>query len=187
MKRFLKIMFIIIGAFYLSIIGFFDNDVIPISTVRAENKTALKSAPDFKLKDIQGKVIKLSDFKGKVVLVNFWATWCIPCKAEIPNFIEFYSKYQKDGFSIIGISVDEDGLKSVKPYCQKMKINYPILLADDKITNDFGGIYGFPTSFLINQEGQIVKKYWSYQKKEVFESDIVSLLKKQESSQIKSK
>src|SRR5579862_1839412 len=92
-----------------------------------------KPAPDFTLKDAKGARISLSDFKGKVVVLNFWATWCGPCKVEIPWFIELQSTYAARGFTVLGVSMDEDGWKVVSPYMAEKKINYPVVLGDEKV------------------------------------------------------
>ena len=176
MKRVFKIILLAVGITYLSFLGFFQIDLNSSSKANAAEKSNLKPAPDFTLKDINGKDVKLSDFKGKVVVVDFWATWCAPCRMELPHLIELQKKFEKQGFTFIGISVDEEGVKVVKPFSEKNKINYPILISDDKVQKDFGGIFGYPTAFLIDQKGNIVKKYFGYTSKQVFEKDISSLL-----------
>ncbi len=171
LKRFIKIATLAMGIGYIYYCGIFDAGISP-----AIAATDNKPAPNFKLKDLDGKDVKLSDYKGKVVIVDFWATWCVPCKKEIPDFIELQKKYKKQGFTFIGISVDEDGAKVVKPFYKDMKMNYPVLLMDDKIQDQFGGIRGYPTTFLIDQNGKIVKKYFGTTEKKVFEDDIKKLL-----------
>lgn len=175
-KRFIKIAVIAIGIGFIYSYAIWDNAVSP-AMAAVENKPA----PNFKLKDIDGKDVKLSDYKGKVVIVDFWATWCVPCKKEIPDFIDLQNKYKNQGFTFIGISVDEDGAKVVKPFYKEMKMNYPVVLMDDKIQEQFGGIRGYPTTFLIDQNGKIIKKYFGTTEKKVFEDDIQSLLAKQKS------
>ena len=135
-------------------------------------------APDFNLKDLNGNPVKLSDYKGRVVLINFWATWCPPCRMEIPHFIELQKKYQGKGFVIIGISRDEDGIDAVKPFVNEFKINYQVLLEDDKVADDYGGIVGIPTSFLVDTEGNQVKKYYGYTETSEIEKDMRPLLPK---------
>lgn len=173
-KRFIKIAVLILGIGFIYYYAIWDNGMSP-AMAAVENKPA----PNFKLKDIDGKDVKLSDYKGKVVIVDFWATWCVPCKKEIPDFIDLQNKYEKQGFTFIGISVDEDGAKVVKPFYKEMKMNYPVLLMDNKIQEQFGGIRGYPTTFLIDQNGKIIKKYFGTTEKKVFEDDIKSLLAKQ--------
>ncbi len=123
-------------------------------------------APTVTLKDLNDKDVTLQDYKGKVVLVNFWATWCEPCKFEIPWMIEFQQKYGPRGFTILGVSMDEDGKKAIDPFLekerfdvdgQKLPMNYPILLGNDTIADKFGGILGLPTSMLFNRDGKKVR------------------------------
>ncbi len=124
-------------------------------------------APEVTLKDLDGKEATLAQYKGKVVLVNFWATWCEPCFVEIPWLIEIQQKYADKGFTILGVDVDDEGKAAVVPFIakerfnvngQKLPMNYPILLGDDAVADKFGGLLGYPTSFLISRDGKIVKK-----------------------------
>jgi cytochrome c-type biogenesis protein len=124
-------------------------------------------APEFTLKDLNGKDVALSDYKGKVVLVNFWATWCTPCLGEIPELIEMQEKYGPKGFVILGLAMDEEGKSVVAPWVDKMRfdvngrqrpMNYPILLANDETANKFGGLLGYPTSVLITKDGKQLKR-----------------------------
>ena len=113
-----------------------------------------KPAPDFKLKDGSGQVVKLSDYKGKVVLLNFWATWCGPCTLEIPWFEQFQQQYRSKGFEVLGVSMDEDGWDVVKPYITEHKINYRVLLGNDSVGELYGGVDSLPTTFIIDREGR---------------------------------
>lgn len=123
-------------------------------------------APDIPIDTLDGKEVRLSQYKGKVVLVNFWATWCEPCRMEIPWMIEFQQKFGPKGFTILGVSMDEEGKKVVAPFVAKQRfdvdgkqeaMNYPILLGNDKISNKFGGIIGLPTSMLFSRDGKKMK------------------------------
>jgi thiol-disulfide isomerase/thioredoxin len=123
-------------------------------------------APAVTFKDLNGKDVTLAQYKGKVVLVNFWATWCAPCKVEIPWMIEFQKKYGPRGFTILGVSMDEGGKKAVQPFLDKERfdvggqqeaMNYPIVLGSDTIAEKFGGIIGLPTSMLYNRDGKKVR------------------------------
>ena len=122
-------------------------------------------APDFTLKDLGGKLVKLSDYKGKVVLLNFWATWCGPCKDEIPDLVKVHDLFKKKGFVVLGISLDDEPQVDVPPFVSSFKkatgviINYPLLIGDDMIGDSYGGIRGIPTTFLIDRKGIIRKKY----------------------------
>jgi thiol-disulfide isomerase/thioredoxin len=123
-------------------------------------------APTVAVKDLDGKDVTVQDYKGKVVLVNFWATWCEPCKVEIPWMIEFQEKYGPRGFVLLGVSMDEDGKKAIQPFLdkerfdvngQKEAMSYRILLGNDTIAEKFGGVLGLPTSMLFNRDGKKVR------------------------------
>jgi len=131
---------------------------------------------DFKLKDIEGKEVALSSFKGKVVLLNFWATWCGPCKAEIPGFIELQEKY-KDKLTIIGYSVD-DTAELAKKYATEYKMNYPIVLGEGRedVQDAYGPIWGIPASFIISKDGKVCRKHMGIAPKAVFEKELVALM-----------
>lgn len=133
----------------------------------AANPKAPKPAPDLSLKDLDGKDLSLAQYKGKVVLVNFWATWCEPCQVEIPWLIEMQQKYAAKGFTVLGIAMDEEGAKVVTPWVQKERfdvngtksqMNYPIVIGNDAAADKFGGLLGYPTSVLITRDGKIVKR-----------------------------
>jgi cytochrome c biogenesis protein CcmG/thiol:disulfide interchange protein DsbE len=132
---------------------------------------------NFTLKDVNGKDVRLSDYKGKVILLDFWATWCIPCKSEIPWFIEFQNKYGAAGFQAIGISVD-DTLDKLKPYVKSMKMNYIVLqgLNHDDVQNAYGPLWGIPVTAIISRDAKICVKHAGISSKESFETAIKSLL-----------
>ncbi len=111
-------------------------------------------APDFNLKDANGRDVKLTDLKGKVVLVNFWATWCEGCQVEIPWFVEFQKEYEARGLVVIGISMDDDGWKSVRPWLKEKKVNYPILIGNEGLGKQYG-LDGMPLTALVDREGRI--------------------------------
>ncbi|GAG07168.1 unnamed protein product, partial [marine sediment metagenome] len=142
--------------------------------------TGGKPAPAFTLQDLNGKNVSLSDFRGKVVVLDFWATWCPPCVKEIPHFIELYEQYKDKGFEIVGISLDRAGISVVKSFVQKYQIKYPIMMTDGRVDKAFGGIPSIPTTFLIDSAGNISKKYVGYNSKAVFEADIKKLLSETE-------
>jgi len=136
--------------------------------VRMDSHVAGKPEPDLKLKDVSGKDVSLADYKGKVVFVNFWATWCDPCRVEIPWLIAMQNKYGPKGFTVVGIAMDEEGKSVVAPFLdkerfdvngQQLPMNYPILLGTDEAGDKFGGILGYPSSFLISRDGKIVTKF----------------------------
>lgn len=122
---------------------------------------------DFTAKELDDRDVSLSEFKGKVVLLNFWATWCGPCRIEIPWLMEFQQKYSARGFTVLGVAMDEEGKSPVTPFVQKEQckvggavelMNYPIVLGNDAAADKFGGLVGFPTSVLISRDGRVVKR-----------------------------
>ena len=135
-------------------------------------------APDFTLKDANGDKLRLSDYKGKVVVLNFWATWCAPCQAEIPWFAEFERNYKDRGFAVIGVSMDDDGWKSVKPYVEAKKINYRIAVGDGELGQKYGGVDALPETFLIDREGRITARHLGIVSKSDYKKEIVQLLGK---------
>jgi thiol-disulfide isomerase/thioredoxin len=135
-------------------------------------------APDFTLENVDGKKVSLSDYKGKVVIVDFWATWCPPCRRGIPDLIDLQKKY-KDQLAVIGISLDRENTKAGVPaFVDKMGINYPVVYFNDKVINDFGGVSAIPTTFIIDRSGNIVKKMVGLYPKSVIESQLKALFKK---------
>jgi len=134
-------------------------------------------APDFTLNDASGKPVKLSDFRGKVVLLNFWATWCPPCRVEIPWFMEFQQTYGDRDFVVLGISLD-DGWKSVKPYVDANNINYRVMIGDDNITARYGGVSSLPATFLIDRSGRIASSHVGLVSKSDCRGEIERLLSK---------
>jgi peroxiredoxin len=117
--------------------------------------TSRKPAPEFTLKDSNGTPVKLSDYKGKVVLLNFWATWCGPCALEMPWFMEFEQQYKSQGFAVLGVSMDDDGWAAVKPYIAEHKMNYRVLLGDDSVAQLYGGLDALPTTYIIDRDGRV--------------------------------
>jgi peroxiredoxin len=142
----------------------------------AKEASHRKLAPDFALKDASGKVIHLADYKGKVVLLDFWATWCGPCKIEIPWFTEFQRKYKDRGFEVVGVSMDDDGWKSVVPFIQEKKINYRIVMGDDRTGDQYGGLEALPTTFVIDRSGRIASMHVGLTSKKDFSDAIEELL-----------
>src|SRR5208282_3060966 len=134
-----------------------------------------KIAPNFTLSDASGQAVKLSDFEGKVVLLNFWATWCEGCKVEIPEFVDFQNKYKDRGLSVIGVSTDRDGWKVVRPFIDEKKINYTVVLGDDE-TCKLYGVEAMPVTLLIDREGRIAASHEGVVKKTVGEGEIETLL-----------
>src|ERR1700690_412751 len=137
-------------------------------SVSAAGNVVGKTAPEIKLKDGDGKDFSLADLKGKVVFVNFWATWCDPCRIEIPWLIDIQNKYSARGFTVVGVAMDDEGKSVVAPFLakerfdvngQQLPMSYPIWLGTDEAADKFGGILGYPTSFLISRDGKIVAHF----------------------------
>jgi peroxiredoxin len=135
-----------------------------------------KAAPEFALKDANGETVHLADYRGKVVLLDFWATWCGPCKIEIPWFMEFEQQLKDRGFAVVGVSMDEDGWKVVKPYIQQYKVNYRILLGNDQVGEIYGGVESLPTTFIIDRQGKIASVHIGLSGKDEFKNAITQLL-----------
>ena len=136
-------------------------------------------APDFMLKDLKGREISLSKYSGKVIFLNFWATWCGPCKAEIPDFIEMYNEYKDKGMEIIGISVDKISPKLVLKFVEKYKINYPIIMGTDKIQKDYEPGPYVPTTIIVDQEGKIRHRHIGYMDKKTLKGYFLKLTEEQ--------
>ncbi len=141
-----------------------------------ETEDKNNKAPDFTVTTIEGETITLSDLKGKVVIIDFWDTWCPPCRKGIPDFIELYKEYKDSGFVMIGLAFGRQGKEKVKEFIQEYNINYPIAIPSHSVINSFGEIRSIPTAFLIDQNGNIVNKYIGLRPKDVFENDIKKLL-----------
>jgi thiol-disulfide isomerase/thioredoxin len=124
----------------------------------------------------ENTMVDSKQFKGKVLLVTFFATWCPPCIQEIPSLIELQNSLGPKGFSVIGMSVDEGGVPPVKRLIDRTGINYPVLMADNETAKGFGGVTGIPVTFLVNQQGDLVKKYLGYIEHDVLEDEIKKLL-----------
>jgi cytochrome c biogenesis protein CcmG/thiol:disulfide interchange protein DsbE len=134
------------------------------------------TAPEFELADLSGKKVHLSDFKGKVVILDFWATWCGPCRMEIPEFVKLQDKYRDKGLEIVGLSLDSDGESAVRPFAAKHGINYTMLLANDDTARQYGGIAGIPTTFVLDRQGKVANKFVGVTPPESFEQAIQPLL-----------
>jgi peroxiredoxin len=145
-----------------------------------------KAAPDFTLTDANGQSVKLSDYRGKVVLLNFWATWCGPCQIEIPWFVEFEQQFKSKGLEVVGVSMDDDGWKAVKPYLASHKVNYRVLLGDETVSQLYGGLDALPTTFMIDREGKFAfSPHIGLAGKDEYLSQIQSLLGERQSASAK--
>jgi thiol-disulfide isomerase/thioredoxin len=124
------------------------------SPVRAD-PVAPTPAPGWALKDVEGKLVNFSSFKGKVVVLDFWATWCGPCRSEIPGYVKLQEKYKDKGLVIIGVSLDQEGPDVVKKFIGDLHMNYQVVMGDDAVVEAFGGVDGIPTTFIIDRTGTI--------------------------------
>lgn len=134
------------------------------------------TAPDFELSDASGRPVRLSDFRGKVVMLNFWATWCPPCNVEIPSLVALQQKYRDAGLVVLGVSMDEDGWESVTPFVEKSKINYRVVLGGDEIARRYGDIQSLPTTFLIDRSGRIAATHQGLVDRETCDTQVEVLI-----------
>jgi len=147
---------------------------VKAASVKPDNQR--KPAPDFTLKDADGKVVHLTDYRGKVVLLDFWATWCGPCKIEIPWFMEMQRKNKDKGFEVLGVAMDDEGWEVVKPFVADLNVNYRIVIGNDSTAEIYGGVDALPTTFLIDREGKIAAVHVGLASKKEFEDGIEELL-----------
>lgn len=136
---------------------------------------ARKAAPDFTLTDANGVKVQLSQYNGRVVLLDFWATWCHGCKTEIPWYMEFEDKYKNRGLAVIGVSMDADGWKSVKPFMAEEKMNYPVVIGSDGLAGRYG-VTNMPVTLLIDRNGKIADSHTGVVDKAAWEQEIQDLL-----------
>ena len=142
-----------------------------------KNEDKRKRAPEFELPDSTGTTVRMSDYKGKVVLLDFWATWCVPCKTEIPWFIEFAEKYKNDGLVVLGVSMDKEGWPVVKPFVENLKINYPIVLGVKRTQYLYGDFEGLPVTFVVDRDQRVAGIHVGLAKKKELEDQIKKLLR----------
>ena len=147
---------------------------VKAATVKREKDR--KSAPEFSLKDADGKTVHLSDYKGKVVLLDFFATWCGPCKIEIPWFVEMERKNKDRGFAVLGVSMDDEGWEVVKPFLADLGVNYRVVIGNDPTASMYGGVDALPTTFLIDREGRIAAVHVGLASKRDFTDGVEELL-----------
>ena len=144
----------------------------------ASNRLNISSkppAPDFSITDLDGQAVALRSYRGKVVLLNFWATWCEPCRKEIPRFLEFQKQYGPQGFQVLGVSLDDND-KPVRRFRDEFKITYPVVMGNAKLAESYGGVLGLPISFLIDQDGRIAAKHVGAVDLAVIDNEIRQLL-----------
>lgn len=135
-----------------------------------------EAASDFTLTDIEGKSVNLADFKGKVIILDFFASWCPPCRQEIPDFIELSKAYGASGFAMVGVCLED--VNAAKDFAAKVGINYPVLIDDGKVSMTYGPVRSIPTTFVIDKDFKVAKVYIGFRPKDVFENDIKELLAK---------
>jgi len=135
-----------------------------------------RQAPDFALKDPEGRLVRLSDFRGKVLLLDFWATWCDPCKIEIPWFMDLQRQNKDKGFEVLGIAMDDGGWEDVKPFLAELKVNYRVVMGNDDTAQNYGGVDALPTTFLIDRGGKIAAIHVGLTSRKEFEDGVQELL-----------
>ena len=153
---------------------FLADDLAAAQTCDADSKPA---PLDYQLRDVNGDEVNLVDLKGKVILLNFWATWCGPCKVEIPWFVEFQEKHRDDGLVVLGLSVD-DTPEQIKPFMAEYNVNYPMLvgLGREDFQEAYGPVWGLPVTFFIDRDGTLCRTHIGIATKEEFEEDLAALL-----------
>jgi thiol-disulfide isomerase/thioredoxin len=133
-------------------------------------------APDFALQSLDGKTVKLSDFRGKAVVLNFWATWCEPCKVEMPWFVEFQKQYGSDGLQFLGVAMDDASPKEISGFANDMGVNYPILLGKEAVGDAYGGVQFLPETFYIDRDGKLVDRAFGLRGRGEIEGNIKKIL-----------
>jgi cytochrome c biogenesis protein CcmG/thiol:disulfide interchange protein DsbE len=176
-----RVILFLLLSFSVSVISYAGNVEKLISSESKSNLSTEKEgdkAPNFSLKSVDGKTVKLSDYKGKIVIIDFWATWCPPCRRGVPDLISIQKEFKKD-VVVIGISLDrEKTIKDVPGFIKDYGINYPVVYGDDQVTVDYGGIRSIPTSFVIDRKGNVVDSHIGLVPKEVFTDKVKELLNK---------
>jgi len=147
-----------------------------VTSKPAVDTSQLQAAPAWALVDLAGKPVTSESLKGKVVIVDFWATWCGPCRAAIPHLMELHKTYKDKGFEVVGVSLDQQGSAVVQSFVNQHEIPYTIAMGNQKIVNDFGGVRGIPTAFIISQDGKIYRKIVGLVPREQYEKDVIALL-----------
>jgi thiol-disulfide isomerase/thioredoxin len=168
---------LLIGAAIVAAVGisFLEHHLRPGAVRSAASQHAL--APDFSLPNLTGQPVTLSSYRGKVVLLDFWATWCGPCKEEIPHLVDLQNRYGSEGLQIIGVSMD-DSPGPVREFSQQFKMNYPVVMGNAKTGELYGGILGLPIAFVIGQDGRINARHIGATSSSVFEKEILTQLRK---------
>jgi peroxiredoxin len=147
-----------------------------ISSTQSSSKLQGKPAPDFQLASLDGKNLKLSDYHGKAVLLNFWATWCEPCKIEMPWFVDLQKKYGPQGLQVLGIAMDDASPKDIAEFAQKMRVNYPIVVGKEEVGAKYGGVQFLPSTFYIDRDGKIIDHVFGLVSRSEIETSIQKAL-----------
>ena len=176
-----KILLVITASAVVIALYFLNRHRMPSPANRVTNIAQHPVAPEFSLPELTGQTLDLSAYRGKVVLLDFWATWCDPCREEIPHFVELQTKYRDQGLQIIGISMD-DGPEPVREFYQRFHMNYPVAMGNAKIGELYGEVLGLPIAFLISRDGRIEAKHIGATDRSVFEREIQGLLQSQPTS-----
>jgi peroxiredoxin len=134
------------------------------------------AAPDFQLKSLDGKQVRLSDFRGKAVLLNFWATWCAPCKIEMPWFVDLQKQYASQGLQVIGVAMDDSGEEAIAKFTKQMGVNYPVLIGKESVGDAYGGVEFLPTTFFIDRQGKVVDRVFGLVSHSDIEDDVKKAL-----------
>ena len=166
----LAAIIVVVGLYFLNA-----HWIAPATSHKVKAAGNYPMAPDFSLTDMNGAKLSLSDYKGRVVLLDFWATWCGPCRIEIPSFVQMQMKYRDQGFSVIGLAI-EDTPDAVKQFYQQFHMDYPVAMGDSKVAALYGGILGLPTSFVIGRDGRIYSQHTGTTSPQVFEKEVQELL-----------
>jgi len=145
-------------------------------STRANASDTTQTAPDWELQDVNGELVRADDFEGNVVLLNFWATWCAPCRIEIPALVELQNEYRQQGLRIVGVSLDQSGADVVKRFVDNMNMNYTVVMGNERIVESYGGIKAIPTTFIIDRNGRIDQRVIGLRHKEFFEDAVTRLL-----------
>ena len=170
-----RILFVALAAALLAAAGCAEEKATSKTPAAAAGQVGT-AAPAYELPDLDGKLVSNTDLLGKVVILDFWATWCPPCRMEVPHFIRLQNQYGDQGLEIVGLSLDAGGARDVRPFAVENKINYKMLIAKDQTAESYGGVVGIPTTFVIDRKGVIIKKFVGYTPPEVFEETIKPLL-----------
>ena len=164
------------AAIYYGTRGAVPTTAVPPAPLAARDGWTGKTAPEFVLKSLDGESLKLSDFRGRITLVNFWATWCAPCRVEMPALVALRDAYHGRGFEVVGVAMDDDDRAKVAAFVHDMHVGYPIVLKDASVGKAYGGVRYLPQSFLLDRDGKVLAHIVGTRDKDAFEAEIVRAL-----------